>query len=386
MTSINNILLDSTCVGVTFMKVAIVLNTSWNIFNFRLGLIKALISNGNKVIAIAPRDNYSDKLVATGCEFHDLVMDSKGLNPYRDMRLVFELRTIYKKTQPDVILHYTIKPNIYGTIAAGLLGIPSINNVSGLGTVFLWNRPIKLLATAMYKIAFSFTDFVFFQNKEDKKLFEQLVRLEENKVGLLPGSGINIEAFKPLDHKRQQPFKFLMIARLIMDKGVHEYIKAAEILKKQKVDASFQLLGATDFEHKRGIPKEEVDRWIEEGFIDYLGVTDDVSEIISGSDAVVLPSYREGTPKTLLEGGAMEKPLVTTDVPGCNNVVQDGFNGFLCKVKDPIDLAKKMKTLYELSDDEYIKMAKNSRKVINQRFDEKIVIKKYLDKIQEIVK
>lgn len=367
------------------MKVAIVLNTSWNIYNFRLGLVKALLENGFEVVAIAPKDPYSEKLVDMGCSFRDLTMDSKGLNPYKDLRLIMELKSIYKQERPDIVLHFTIKPNIYGSIAASSLGIPIINNVSGLGTVFLWNRPIKLLATMLYNFSFSRANFIFFQNKDDKQLFGKWVKLEAKKVGLLPGSGINTRAFTASEHKQSKNFVFLMIARLIIDKGVYEYVEAAKALKTAGIKAQFQLLGATDFTHKRGIPEKDVLAWSKEGYIEYLGATEDVKETIKHADCVVLPSYREGTPRTLLEGGAMKKPLIATDVPGCNSIVENGINGLLCEVKNPEDLASKMKEMFEMPEKNYLQMAEQSRKIVEEKFDEQIVIDLYLNKINQLI-
>ncbi len=367
------------------MKIAVVLNTSWNIYNFRKGLILSLIDKGNEVITIAPKDTYTYKLMDLGCRHIPVKMDSRGANPIKDFLLILELYWIYKKVKPDVILHYTIKPNIYGTIAASMLRIPVINNVCGLGTMFLKDNLVSRIAILMYRISFRFPKKIFFQNSDDQNLFLRKRIVSKKTCDLLPGSGIDTTQFAPFPNKnKNQPFTFLLISRLIYDKGILEYIEAIEQLKKEGIQAKFQLLGQIDAKHKRGIPEETIQEWIEKNQVEYLGTTEDVRSYIQDADCVVLPSYREGTPKTLLEAASMAKPIVTTDVPGCNNVVQDGKNGFLCKVKDSLDLANKMKSMHSLPEGHRTSMGENGRNYVLSNFDESIVINKYLESIDKI--
>lgn len=363
------------------MKIAIVLNTSWNIYNFRKGLVEALLENGHKVVTIAPHDKYSDLLTQMGCEHFNVRMDSRGVNPIKDLLLILELYLKYKRAKPDVILHYTIKPNIYGTIAASILGIPVINNVCGLGTAFLDKNFASRVAILLYRFAFKFPRKIFFQNQDDMVLFRRKKIVKEEICDVLPGSGIDLRKFAPMSKKTNEKFTFLLISRLIYDKGVIEYIEAVKRLKEKGVDAKFQILGSIDEKHRRGIPRKIVDGWLAEGIVDYLGTTGDVRHAISNSDCVVLPSYREGTPRTLLEAASMQKPLIATNVPGCNNVVKDNYNGFLCRLKDSNDLAEKMEKLLQLPDDQIRVFGHNSRKEVEQKFDEKYVINAYLNSI-----
>jgi glycosyltransferase involved in cell wall biosynthesis len=369
------------------MKVAITLNTSWNILNFRMSLIKELLHKGFEVVAIAPRDAYTDKLIEAGCSFENVTMDSRGANPMKDLALTYELYQIYKRTKPDVILHYTIKPNIYGTLAAARLKIPVINNVSGLGTIFLNDNWISKIALTLYRKSFTYPKKVFFQNQEDLQLFLDKDLITSNVCEVIPGSGLDIDYFHPKEEEVNQneepPFNFLMVSRLIIDKGIREYVEAARLLQERGMNATFNLLGSMDELHSRGIANEELQEWIEEGYINYLGVTDDVRSFIYKADCVVLPSYREGTPRTLLEAAACGKPIVTTNVPGCNNVVDDQVNGLLCKVRDAKDLSIKMKEMFYLSDEARDNMGRNGRSVIERRFDEKVVIERYLHTIDE---
>lgn len=360
------------------MKVAIVLNTSWNIYNFRMNLVRSLQAEGHEVHTVAPTDDYTHFLTEIGCIHHAVKMDSRGANPVKDLALIFELYSIYKKMRPDVILHYTIKPNVYGSLAASFLKIPVVNNVCGLGTVFLKNDILSYVAMFLYRVSFKFPKKVFFQNPDDLKLFLDKKLVSEQTVDLLPGSGIDLKKFKPVSFQRNQKFTFLLISRLITDKGILEYIDAVKKLKAEGLDARFQVLGAIDQEHRRGIKREVIQEWINSGIIEYLGITKDVRHFIELADCVVLPSYREGTPRTLLEAASSSKPIVTTNVPGCNQVVEDKFNGLLCNLKDSADLAAKMRSMANYDDQTLKNMGRNGRKKMEVEYDESIVIDKYL--------
>jgi glycosyltransferase involved in cell wall biosynthesis len=368
------------------MKIAIVLNTSWNIYNFRMNFVKTLIAQGHEVHTIAPEDEYTKFLVQAGCHHHKVRMDSRGANPIKDSLLIVELLLIYKRLRPDIILHYTIKPNIYGTIAASILKIPVINNVCGLGTVFLKNNLVSAIAILLYKVSFRFASKVFFQNPDDLKLFIEKKLVSTKAVDLLPGSGIDLKRFQPIEFRRNEKFTFLLISRLITDKGVLEYIDAIQKLNLSGIDARFQILGAMDPKHKRGIKTEVIRKWIDSDLIEYLGTTDDVRKFIQNADCIVLPSYREGTPRTLLEAASSSKPIIATDVPGCNHVVINDFNGLLCKIKDADDLANKMRQMSEFEDIKLKEFGNNSRLKMEAEYDESLVINKYLAALKEYKK
>src|ERR1041385_5738816 len=222
------------------MRIAIVLNTSWNIYNFRMNFVKALLDEGHEVHTIAPKDDYTHFLIEAGCIHHNLKMDSRGANMIKDSLLVFELISKYREIKPDVILHYTIKPNVYGTLAAAILRIPSINNVCGLGTIFLKKNWVSSVAIALYKLAFRFPKKVFFQNPDDLTLFVENKLIKPSVTDILPGSGIDLNHFKPADFSRNKKFTFLLVSRLITDKGILEYIQAIQQLKSAGIDARFQ--------------------------------------------------------------------------------------------------------------------------------------------------
>lgn len=305
-------------------------------------------------------------------------MDSRGANPVKDTALIAELFFIYRRVRPDIILHYTIKPNVYGTLAAALLRIPVVNNVCGLGTAFLKNNLISLIAIFLYRVSFRFAHKVFFQNSDDLKLFTDKKMVRPEVADLIPGSGIDLKRFTPQPFERNKVFTFLLISRLITDKGILEYLEAVEQLRSEGIAARFQILGAMDPQHKRGIKPETLRRYFEGEIVEYLGTTRDVRPFIRQADCIVLPSYREGTPRTLLEAASCGKPIIATDVPGCNHVVVHNFNGLLCRMKDASDLAAKMREIAGFEDDTLARLGDNGRRKIEAEYNESLVINKYL--------
>jgi glycosyltransferase involved in cell wall biosynthesis len=312
-------------------------------------------------------------------------MDNQGTHPANDFLLLWRYFWLLNTEKPDLCLFYTVKPNVYGSLASSLCSIPFINNVTGLGAVFIQEGWLKWFVSELYKLAFRNSNRVFFQNKDDLGLFllNKLVKVEWTDV--LPGSGINLHRFTPsydADRKSlSSPFRFLLIARMLKDKGVVEFVEAAQLLKKAGVKAEFCLLGFLDVQNPAAISSGQMKEWADQGFVKYLGVSDDVREHIASADCIVLPSYREGTPRTLLEAAAMGKPIITTNVVGCKEVVDHGVNGFLCEVKNAQDLALKMKEMLLLSEDQRTSMGKNGRLKMENEFDEQIVIQKYLQAI-----
>lgn len=349
-----------------------------------MNFVKKLISEGFEVHTIAPEDKFTHYLLEAGCIHHNLKMDSRGANFIKDTALIFELYAIYKRVKPDVVLHFTIKPNVYGTLAAAMLKIPAINNVCGLGTVFLKKNMVSFVAKALYRLSFRYANKVFFQNEDDQKLFIEQKLVPKQNVGLVPGSGIDLSHFSPQRFLRNEKFTFLLISRLITDKGILEYIEAVKKLKQKGLDARFQLLGAMDPLHKRGIQKEIIDSWIESGTIEYLGTAQDVRSFIHQADCIVLPSYREGTPRTLLEAASSSKPIIATNVAGCNQVVTNGYNGLLCNIKDAEDLAEKMTTMATFDNHKLAALGSNGRLKMEKEFGDTLVVDKYLMALSEI--
>ncbi|MFD1873799.1 glycosyltransferase family 4 protein [Hymenobacter bucti] len=371
------------------MRVAVVINTSWNIWNFRRGLVKALQAAGHEVLAIAPPDAYSARLESElGCRYVPILMENKGTNPVKDAQLTRRFLTIYKRERPDVVLHFTIKPNIYGTLAAKLAGVASINNVSGLGTVFLIENLVSKVARGLYRFAFRFPHKVFFQNNDDRELFIRYGLIRPERTGLVPGSGVDLARFRPQPSSEKAadaPFTFLMVARVLYEKGIVEYFEAARqvraALGADKVRV--QLLGGLDEAGGVGVPRATFEQWLAEGTVEHLGTSDNVAEHLHRADCVVLPSYREGTPKTLLEAAACGKPLITTNVPGCRETVEHGRNGYLCQVRSADDLAAKLLQMAQLPPQRLAVMGAASRELAEEKFDEQLVLREYLAAVAE---
>lgn len=366
-------------------KVVIALNMAWNLVNFRAGLIKALVAAGYEVVSVAPADEYVPRCVSLGCRFVPLPMDNKGTHPGRDLLLLWRFYWLLKRERPDVYLGYTVKPNIYGSLAAHSLGIPVINNIAGLGAVFIRDVWLTRLVRSLYRLALARSTKVFFQNYDDRALFVSGRLVDAAVADRLPGSGIDLEQFVPVPLPNRNTIRFLLIARMLWDKGVGEFVEAARLLKAQSVNAEFCLLGFLDVQNPAAISRCEMDVWVNDGVVRYLGVSDNVREEIAQADCIVLPSYREGTPRTLLEAAAMARPIVTTDAVGCRDVVDDGVSGYLCNPQDAVDLASKIKRIAELTPEERTAMGLRGRAKVECDFDEQIVIGRYLEAVAGVV-
>lgn len=368
------------------MKVLIALNTAWNLVNFRSGLIRALVAAGYEVVAVAPPDEYSDRLARLGCRYVPLPMDNKGTHLGRDLLMLWRFYCLLRRERPVVYLGFTVKPNIYGSMAARALGIPVVNNISGLGAVFIKNTWLTRLVRGLYRLALSRSARVFFQNEDDRRLFVEGKLVLPVVADRVPGSGVDLTLFEPTPlPAATRNIRFLLIARMLWDKGVGEFVEAARMIKRNGADADFCLLGFLDVQNPAAVLRKQMQAWVDEGVVRYLCATDDVRPFIAEADCIVLPSYREGTPRSLLEAAAMARPIITTDVVGCREVVNDKINGFLCRPRDAADLAEKIERMITLSPEARAEMGRRGREKVERQFDEQIVISKYLETIAEIV-
>ena len=366
-------------------KIAIVTNSSWYAWNMRLNLGFALQNQGYEVVFICPYDKYSEN-IKEHFKYFDLEINSNGTNPIEDLKNIYGHYKIYKYIKPDVLLQYTIKPNIYGTIVASMLNIPTINNISGLGILFVKQSLITKIAKWFYKVSQKKATKVFFQNQDDFKIFADEGLIAQEKCDVLPGSGVDIETFKPEEKEDDGVFRFLLASRMLWEKGIKEFVEAAEIIKQKYPNVQFQILGHLDINNPSAISKEQMNIWVKDGYVNYLGSSDNVRIEISKADCIVLPSfYREGTPRILLESASMAKPIITTNNVGCRDVVDDGINGYLCEVRNAQDLASKMELMITLSDKDRENMGKAGREKMVKEFSEEIVINKYLESISEIL-
>lgn len=366
--------------------VLICINTAWNFLNFRSGLIRALVDAGYEVVAVAPPDAYVERVTALGCRFVPLPMDNQGTHPGRDALLFWRFLRLLRQERPDVYLGYTVKPNVYGSLAAHHLGIPVINNIAGLGVVFGKTGLLVSVVRGLYRLALGKSATVFFQNDDDRQMFIEGGLVKPSVAALLPGSGVDLSKFSvaPMPQRGGAggKFRFLLVARMLWEKGIAEFAEAAKQVRARFPETEFCLLGFLDVQNPRAISRGQMDA-LESSGMTYLGVSDDVRAQMAEADCIVLPSYyREGTPRTLLEAAALGRPIITTNAVGCREVVDDGINGYLCEPRSADDLARKMCKMVALSYETRSKMALKGREKMEQEFDEKVVIEKYLNAIR----
>lgn len=367
-------------------KILFVSNTSWSLTNFRRGLLRSLQDDGWEVVTAAPEDDSSSRL---GAEFNwipVLHLERKGLNPGKDLLLLLELMRILRSERPDLVVSFTIKPNIYTPVAARLVGAKCICSVTGLGYTFNRRSPLSRLVTLMYRTAFRLAARVGFQNREDLALFTGGRIVPAEKAFLTPGSGVDLERFSQHDRTAggdaPDGMRFLFAGRMLREKGVGEYAAAARAVRRKHGSAVFQLLGPLDPGNPGGIGQETIRSWEAEGSLRYMGETEDVRPFLAEADAVVFPSYyREGIPRILLEAAAMGKPIITTDSVGCREVVDQGVNGFLVPPRDAEALTETLFRFIGMGDAERSLMGERSRRKAERDFDERIVIALYKDAI-----
>lgn len=365
-------------------KIAIVINSAWAAYNFRFNLAKSLKNNGYKVIIIAPNDKPHYHFIKEEFDFISIDLDADGINPFQDIKLFLSLCRLYKKIKPDVVLNFTIKLNIYSAIAAKFNGVYSVNNVTGLGSAFIREDLLTKIIKRLYKLSFWCASRVFFQNNDDFELFIKNNLVAKTKCNVLPGSGVDTKKFTKNYSKDRKKFRFLMVSRLLRDKGIYEFIDAAEILKNENVE--FWVLGDSDAANSSALSKEEVTKLSNLGIVSFFERTDDVKTFLGRVDCVVLPSYREGSPRSIMEASASELPVIVSNVPGCRNVVDNNITGLYCKVKDSYDLAKKMKIMLRMSKSDREKMGERGRNKMLNNFDEAIVLDKYNNVIVDLLK
>ncbi|WP_458389016.1 glycosyltransferase family 4 protein [Sphingomonas sp. F9_3S_D5_B_2] len=359
-------------------------NSSWNIVNFRAELISALEQAGFEPVVVAPVDPPAEKrMKALGVRRFEVNISRSGLNPFKDLALLLSYRRIIAEVRPAAYLGFTIKPNIYGCLAARFAGVPAIPNISGLGTVFIRGGLLGTVVSALYRIGLSRAPVVFFQNSDDLAVFIGRKLVRRDQARLLQGSGIDTDRFSPAPLPLG-PVRFLFIGRLLVDKGVREFVEAARVLRAGGSDARFQLLGALDEGNRTAISRAELDSWVAAGAVEYLGEAEDVRPFIADSHVVVLPSYREGLPRSLLEGAAMGRPLIAADVPGCRDVVERGVNGFLCEARNAASLAEAMRKMLGLTTEQRAALGHAARERVQAKFNLSGVIAEYLRAIADV--
>ena len=318
------------------------------------------------------------------------IIDVKASNqhPLDVVNYIRNIRKALKVVKPDAVLTFTMRPAIWGNLVTRQLEIPTITNITGIGPLFNSNHISYKAARNLYKFVLKKTALVFFQNYEDMDLFISKKFVHKNNAQRIPGSGVDHEYYKPIYIKTTDNiFRFLFISRLIKDKGILEYVEASKKLKQQLNGIECQVLGPLWQQNLKAniITQKEVDQWKEEKSITYLGAKDDVRPFIAAANCIVLPSYREGMSNILLEAASMQKPCITCDTTGCNEIVEDNVTGFLCEVKNADDLAEKMKKMFLLTQKERVDMGIKAREKVIKEFDKQIVIDAYLNAIDKIL-
>lgn len=361
--------------------IAFVSSNAWSVYNFRLDVIRHLLGRGYRIVVIAPDDEYSSMLVGEGCSFINISFDNKSENPIQDISLYNQLKRIYRENRPDLIFHFVIKPNIYGSLAAARLGIPSVSVVTGLGYPFAKRNWLYYVVKSLYKRAMRKVTEAWFLNNEDAKVFinEHIISIQ--KVKVLPGEGVNTEHFTPelpATLPKNGRFIFLMSCRLLWSKGIGVYADAARILQKKNINARFELIGFFEKHHPDSISQEQLHQWEREGLIHFNGFAKDVRPYLKNADCLVFPSfYNEGVPRGLMEAASMELPIITSLSRGCKEVVLNNSNGYVCTPNDPFDLADKMEKMMNLTAEERSRMGKNGRALVIKKFDVTKVIEEY---------
>ena len=359
-------------------------NSAWNIRNFRMEVVRSLQGAGYRVAVAAPPGDDALVLERSGVQFLPLPMRASGTSPIHDFLLFVRFLLLLRRMRPAAFLGFTPKPNVYGSMAARLCGVPAINNVTGLGTAFIQGKVLERLVSTLYRIALSRSRAIFFHNPDDRALFIGRGMVPPERAKVIPGSGVDLDKFAPApptaapgDHV------FLFVGRLLWEKGVGEFAEAARALKRVYPEARFQILGSFA-EDGRAVPRELVERWQAEGSIEYLGTAPDIRSYVSASDCVVLPSYREGLPRVLLEAAAMARPAVASDVPGCRHVVDHGVTGFLCEARSAEALTGAVRRMIELPPEQRRAMGLKARERAEEQFGVERVCTEYLTVLEQI--
>ena len=369
-------------------KVLIVANTSWNVYNFRLNVIEVLLARGYRVAVLAPVDEYVRYRDAfPEVEHYDLKdLDRDGTNPFLDFKLLLNLLGKYRELKPDLLLHYTIKPNIYGGIAAGLLGYRSIAFVTGLGYPFIHNGLLNFISRNLYRLSCVFQKKIIFENEDDLMLFKERGVFSGEKGMSLKGCGVNVSHFQNQgSYVPNGKTTFTFVGRLLYDKGLREFVEAAISLSELKGNVNFWIIGRIDEGNPSAISKSDLLEWCKHPNISYLGSKEDVRPVIEKSDCVVLPSYREAIARSLTEAMSMEKPVIGTETAGIKEIIDHGINGYLVNLRDSESLAEAMLGFIELDHTARTKMGKAGRKKVLEQFDQKIIAEKIAEIVEEVL-
>lgn len=358
-------------------KILILANNDVGLYKFRKELIQELIKDGNNIYISLPYGNFVDELIKIGCKFINTEIDRRGINPITDFKLLLNYKSIVQKVKPDLIITYTIKPNIYGGLISRVKNIPYIVNITGLGTAFQGDGLLKKVIVNLYKISLGKVRYVFFENECNKQTFIDSNIIKEDLAVVMNGAGVNLEEYLLTPMPDDDKIRFLFIGRVMKEKGIEELFAVAKKIKSEYKNIEFDIVGPFEDNYKNIV--EELQK---EGIINYYGYQSDVKYFIKRCSCFVLPSYHEGMANTLLEAGAMGRPIITTDIYGCKEAIKD--NGYVCKKKDKDSLYKQIKKYIELDVKLKANLGFNSRIHIETKFDRIKVVNKTLNYIYEV--
>lgn len=358
-------------------KILILANNDIGLYKFRKELIGELINAGNKVYISLPEGNLVGKLEKMGCEFINTSIDRRGINPKTDFKLFWSYIQIIKKIKPDMVITYTIKPNIYGGLAARLMNKAYAINITGLGTAFQKEGLLKKLVVMLYKVALKKAKVVYFENTENANEFLNYRIVSDERMCILNGAGVNLEEYPYMEYPSEvEGIRFLFIGRVMKEKGIDELLEAALIIKKQYEDVQFDIVGPLEDDYK-----EIIEKYVQKGIVVYHGYQEDVRPFIRDCHCFVLPSYHEGMANTLLEAGACGRPLLTTDIPGCREAVENGKTGILFMSKSTEDLTCAIEKFLSYDSNTRKQVGKHQRHYIEMRFDKRKVVQDTLNRL-----
>ncbi|CAI8370411.1 MAG: N,N'-diacetylbacillosaminyl-diphospho-undecaprenol alpha-1,3-N-acetylgalactosaminyltransferase [Gammaproteobacteria bacterium] len=358
-------------------SIALVSNNYWTLYKFRYDVIQMFLKKGYQVILIAGKDLYHQKFNDTQIKKIFLPIDERGLNPISEIKTLIKLYQYYKKIKPDLTIHFTIKPNIYGSMVCKFLNINSISFITGIGRIFLKNKSIlKNIIIKLYRFALSNNKEVWFTNKMDRELFIKNKIIHKSFISkIVPGAGICFNNYKK-SLRQDKEIKFLMISRVLKYKGVIEFLKVAETYKNNE-NIKFMLLGALNDDDPEGIDREFLNKYIQNGSMSYLDYQEDIMPLLGNASCLIHPSYREGMSTVLLEAASIKIPIITTSAPGCIDIIPDNSYGLLCKPKSVNSLRAAVDRFLELKDDDKDKMTNKTYNHVKKNFSRDVVLKKY---------
>jgi glycosyltransferase involved in cell wall biosynthesis len=357
-------------------------NTSWYLYNFRSSTIKALVGNGYRVVCLSPRDEHSPHFSLLGAEWRHLPMHASGANPIRDLVTLAYFLWTYFVLRPRIAFHFTVKNNIYGTLAASAFRIPAINNISGLGWSFLHSGLVAAVVRILYRITQHLAYRIYCQNSDDLLLLQQSNLAPADRLALMPGSGVDLSRFSPTLKRLRStsgPLRILFAGRLLYDKGLVELFDAVARINASQFRYRLVVCGIRVPRNRSAVDHDLLRKWMQRPYVEWLASTDDMPRVYSTVDAVVLPSYREGLPRTLLEAGAMGLPAIATNVPGCRQIITHKVNGLLCEPQDAASLYAVLETFLLMSDQEREQMGLSARARVVAEYDEQSVVKTTLE-------